>query len=149
MSVDSIKVFVELHNELFAEGVKELSSEISLAEEVLGCKLPEELKWILTTHGYSEVCGLDSLDDAVKATLRCREAMRLPRGIVILNDWNDAGVVYLDFGLISQEGDVPVFWVGTQNLYRISSDEGLDEDVDYFSSYTEWVRCRVADYLGE
>jgi hypothetical protein len=100
------------------------------------------MTWILTEHGYSSVCGVDSLAQSVEATLRCRKNLGLPHHIVILNDWNDAGVVFLDTS--AGNGDeMRVYWVGSHNLYRLGEGIEMDGDIDRFPTYAAWVEYRL------
>ena len=113
-------------------------SPVSLerAESQLGCTLPISLKWLLTEWGYSGACGISSLTDAVTATLRCRSALRLPQPYVILNDWGDAGVVYLD----TRTGTVA--WTDAHGLHRVV--EGFTPDgADTFPDFPAWVAARL------
>ena len=64
----------------------------------------------------------------------------------MLNDWNDAGVVYLDYKQISPVGDVPVFWTGAHNFSRLAEGASFDNDVDSYSSYSAWVLSRVVEH---
>jgi hypothetical protein len=146
MTLDSLKNLVEQRGELFHGSAKATQPELLDAEARLNHRLPDALRWLLAEHGYSNVCGLDSLDDAVEVTIRCRRAINLPEHIVVLNDWNDAGVVYLDYGQISSSGDVPVFWVGTHNFSRLAEGATLDNDVDSYSNYAAWVLSRVVEH---
>jgi hypothetical protein len=97
--------------------------------------LPASLKWLLSERGYSSACGIGSLEDAVETTLRVRQVLKLPTRYVILNDWGDSGVVYLDSAEADGNGEYQVYWSATHNINRLAEGEPPDGDVDRYDDY--------------
>jgi hypothetical protein len=136
MEFSSFQSFVRANAEWFRGVNPEPHASLDRAESQLGCPLPDSLKWLLAEFGYSGACGISSLDDAVTATLRCRTAIPLPQPYVILNDWGDAGVVYLD----SRSG--AVVWTQAHELPRLAAGQAL-RDADTFEDFPAWVVSRL------
>jgi hypothetical protein len=127
----------------------ETGEELRAAEQALGLSLPESMKWLLSEWGYRRGCGVDSLEDAVEVTLRCRENCGVPSRIVVLNDWQDGGVVWMDRGEVDTHGESPIYWGGTHNFLRLGTGEPLDDDLDVFADYPAWVQFRLDTEQGE
>ena len=85
---------------------------------------------------------------AVEATERCRTSIQLPAEVVVLNDWGDAGIVWLDYAALNEELEPKVFWASTHNFIRRARCEPMDSDVDSYLGYEEWAVDR-ADDLSE
>jgi hypothetical protein len=144
-TLDDVKEAAATQPEVFRGVNPETPETLAIAEEQLGVTLPSTLKWLLIVHEYSDVCGIDSLDQTVADTLRCRQSMNLPLWYVVLNDWNDAGVVFLDLSSLNSDGECAVRWAGALNLHRLAIGEDMDDDVDNFESYADWVMSRLRD----
>lgn len=149
MNLQEFQTFAAENREWLEGSNPESEHSIAGAEESLGCRLPPTLKWLLTEYGYSESCGVDSLSGTVEATLRCRESIGLPRRYVVLNDWNDAGVVFLDTDRQGPTGEFPIAWTAAYNLTRLAEGESPDGDVDVFEDYPAWVRDRLDTFKDE
>ena len=135
MEFSEFQSFVQKNAEWFQGVHPESAASLERAEAQLDCILPASLKWLLTEWGYSGACGIGSLDDAVTATLRCRDALRLPPHYVILNDWGDGGVVYLD----THNGTVN--WTDAHSLDL--ADGSNPAGTDTFSDFPAWVASRL------
>ena len=118
-------------------------------EASVGFPLPASARWLLANYGCSANCGLDSLSESAQATLRCRQTIGLPPEIVILNDWGDAGVVYLDFRSSAASAEPPVVWAGTHNLYRLAAGEAQDSDLEVFTGFAEWTLSQAEERANE
>lgn len=105
-------------------------------ERRLGHPLPESLRWLLGTHGYSECSGIDNLAAAVEQTIACRGSIALPHNWLLLNDWSDSGIVLLDLATKR------VCWCGAHNADNLANGE-IDADADWFDGYPEWTANRV------
>ena len=90
---------------------------------------------------------MDALDETVERTLLVRRSLGLSKQFVLLNDFGDAGVVYLDTDAANKEGECPVYWVGTHNMRRLADGEPMDDDFDVFEDYPAWVRKRLQDEI--
>lgn len=143
MTFAEFQIFVASNAEWFRGTGRESAAALASAESALSVQLPESLKWLLRDHGYSAACGVPSLQGAVEATLRCRAVLGLPRRYVVLEDRNDAGVVFLDTGAHSDPESCPVYWVGSHNLGRLAMNEAMDSDCDLFASFREWVASEL------
>lgn len=75
--------------------------------------------------------------------MRCRAQLCLAPQYVILNDWGDAGIVLLDMAAKNEDGEYPIYWVGSHNLARLAEGEPWDNDVDVYAGYPEWVMARL------
>jgi hypothetical protein len=136
MELSAFQSFVRGNAEWFRGVNPESHESLKRAEAQLGCALPTTLKWLLMECGYSGACGISSLDDAVAATLRCRIAISLPQHHVIVNDWSDAGVVYLD----SRSG--VVVWTQAHELPLLARGQ-TPHDADIFQDFPAWVVSRL------
>lgn len=143
MTLDEFQSHVAAHAE-FYRGVNPHSpEEFAMFEAILGHPIPESVRWLLGTHGYADATGIDNLSESVETTLLCRENLDLPSDWLVLNDWNDAGVVLLN--LKSER----VCWSGTHNVARVASGNHPDEDIDWFPGYPEWSVSRLEDAIDE
>jgi hypothetical protein len=149
MSLETFQAFVAKNQQWFEGSNPETPDSIAAAEKSLGCVLPATLKWLLTEHGYSESCGVDSLASTVEATLRCRESIALPHRYIVLNDWNDAGVVFLDTDHETQNGEFRIAWTAAYNLNRLAEGNYPDGDIDLFLDYPAWVEDRLETFKDE
>ena len=149
MSLQEFQAFTAENREWLEGSNPETEQSLVAAEESLGCNLPPTLRWLLTEYGYSDSCGVDSLAGAVEATLRCRDSIGLPRRYVILNDWNDGGVVFFDTEREDPTGEFPIAWTGAHNLNRLATGDASDGDADVFEDYPSWVRDRLDTFKDE
>lgn len=143
MRLEDFKQFVTAHIDHYSGVHPHSDGELTAMEAKLGGKFPAQLAWLLRTHGYTQATGVDNLVEAVRATLLCRESINLPRHLVVLNDWGDAGVVLLD--LVSGR----CCWCGTYDVERIASGQEPVGDVDWFEDFAEWTRSRLDEALEE
>ena len=137
MSIEQFKLFVADDLRSFSGVNPEAQEALQRAELMLGCRLPETLKWLLFVHGYSLACGVSSLEDTVSITLRCRDKLSLPPRYIVLNDWGDGGVVYLD----SESG--VVMWADSSVLYDLADGKHSPSDGDVYADYTAWAAARM------
>jgi hypothetical protein len=145
MPLEQLKKLVAENPSYFCGVSPETAESIAAAEQPLGHKLPVSMKWLLSQHGYSTACGLDSLDEAVRLTLEHRRTIHLPARYVVLNNWDDAGIVWMDTLPTSAEGEHPIFWSGAHNYLRLASGDRLGDDVHAYADYGEWVAERLED----
>lgn len=73
MNLAEFQSLVQQNAEWFRGVHPETADTIADAEQRIGKALPPSLNWLLIEWGYSAVCGVDSLDDAVADTLRLRK----------------------------------------------------------------------------
>jgi hypothetical protein len=113
-------------------------------EQQLGFQLPPSMKWLLSEYGYTRACGVDNLEESVELTLRCRRDIRLPGDVLLVNDWNDGGLV---FCLVDGHPDYEYefVWADTADIYAQIEGRQLPNDVGRYPSYSEWVKDRLED----
>jgi hypothetical protein len=143
MNLEEFQAFVAQNLSSYAGVHPEAEQSFHRAERALGCRLPDTLKWLLGVHGYSTVCGIASLEDAVATTLLCRREFSLPPRYVVLNDWGDGGVVYLD----SDTGVVA--WGDGSDLYILAEGGVVPDGNQTYSDYPAWTIARKKDQEDE
>jgi len=149
MDFDAFRAFVTANADHFRGVHPETPGSLMAVEHRLGVRLPGSLKWLLQTWGYSTPCGIGSLAEAVETTERARQVLKLPERYIVLNDWNDAGVVFLDSGGALDSESWPVYWSSAHNLGRVAAGEKMDADCNNFAGFAEWVKSRLAEMLDE
>ena len=149
MTLAEFQSLVQQNAEWFQGVHPETADSIAEAERRIGKALPPSLKWLLVEWGYSAVRGVDSLGDAVADTLRLRESLGLPEQYVILNDWQDRGVVFFDTALQNQEGEHSIYWADTHNIERLCRHEEMDANVDAFPDFPAWIEFRLEEVKSE
>jgi hypothetical protein len=128
--------FVKQNDSRYRGVAHESPQAILSYEQRLGVSLPESLSWLLSEYGYSFSAGVDSLSDSVESTLRLRVSEGLPHSYVLLNDWNDSGIVLLS----TDRGSV--VWCESSDLSSVVS--GLDAG-DVYEDYAEWSKSRFEE----
>ena len=135
--------FYTRQNLHFLKGVfPETLQSLMSYEDKLGFSLPRSMKWLLSEYGYSMACGVESLEDSVAITLDCRRTISLPENILIINDWNDGGLVFMIVDQ-SPQNEYPVIWSDTSDIYTLIEGKPLPSDVSKFESFPLWVVDRV------
>jgi hypothetical protein len=138
LTLAEFQLLVASHPDKFAGVHPHPAADFDEFERALGHPLPESLRWLLSTHGYSECCGVDNLTEAVEQTIACRNSIGLPCDWLLLNDWGDGGIVLLDLSTGR------ICWCGAHNAANLA-DGKIDSDADWFSGYPEWTACCVED----
>lgn len=138
MTLAEFQSFVAAHPKKFAGVHPHSTADIGDFERRLGHPLPDSLRWLLSTHGYSECSGVENLAEAVKQTLACRASVSLPHNWLLLNDWGDGGIVLLDLPTGR------VCWCTAHNA-GILADGKIDSDADWYDGYPEWTARRMED----
>ena len=148
MNIEEFKIFVS-KNEKWFEGVNpETSEQLSYYEKQLGFLLPESLKWLLSSHGYSSPCGIDNLEESIKKTLELRESIKLLNDILVINDWGDAGLVF-SIGNDPSKSEHEIIWANTADIYNLIEGKPLPKEADHFKNYPLWVFERLEDEKEE
>jgi hypothetical protein len=122
----------------------ELVEALAKYERHLGFPLPPSLKWLLSEYGYTTATGVDNLSESVALTLRCRGDIHLPESVLLVNDWNDGGIV---FCLVDDRHDheYEFIWSDTADIYAYIEGKPLPAGVSRYSSFGEWVKERLAE----
>lgn len=87
-------------------------------------------------------CGVENLEGSVRLTTECRETIHLPKNILIMNDWNDGGVVFAVAGE-EPDGEYGFIWGDVADLHALSKGAGLPEGCERFRGFAEWIVDRV------
>jgi hypothetical protein len=149
MKLDQFKILVGNNSGFYLGSAPESIASVTTAEEKLGCQLPHSMTWLLCEHGYSDACGVSSLQDCVNDALRCRDTISLPYGIVILNDRGDAGVALLDARSLDSNGECPVIWTDTEAVHALSKTGEFGRGAIVFPGFTEWSKYRLDELINE
>lgn len=125
------------HNYLWFSGrLPETEESLALAERELGVRLPDDLRWLLITHGYSYATGIASLEGTVSDTLEARQHLKLPeRFIVLENNGYETTAVLLDTTPDINTGDNHVHMVAWECV-----DNEVGSDTIAFQSYLDYTR---------
>lgn len=142
MDYRAFESFVNENIDLLQGVHPESSEDLARYETILGFQIPQSMKWLLTTHGYSIACGIENLEGSVKTTIECRKTISLPPQIFIINDWNDGGVV---FAIVDERAgaEYEIIWSDASDLYQLIDGQPLQGGVDRYSDFSEWVADRV------
>ncbi len=143
MNTKSFKVFAEENSCWFSSEVRESSEDIASFEKELSFQFPTEMKWLLTTFGYSASCGIENIRSSVEKTLELRDSINLQNSVLILNDWNDAGIVLM------LSGRPEVIWCGTEDIYNYVESRSFPKTVDIFANYPAWVEYCLEQEIEE
>lgn len=138
----AFKSYVAANIDLLSGVNPESEDSFTQYETKLGLPLPLSMKWLLAEHGYSVACGVENLENSVKTTLLCRESIALPSNILIINDWNDGGVVFAIIDTTSST-EYEILWGGTSDLYSLIDGNPIPSHVTKFKDFAEWVVDRV------
>jgi hypothetical protein len=65
MTQRELETLVFSNGRWFAGVPRETGESLSAAERTLGVTLPHALKWLLSTHGYSDACGIPKMASQV------------------------------------------------------------------------------------
>ena len=131
----------------YFSGDKKVTEElVTRVEDELGLTLPDELKWLLVTHGYGECRVVSNIKESISDTMRFRNSADLPVQYIVLEDLNDAGVVLLD----TQSEAGAVIWLATHCLGELK-ENGPEKvsDSDYFPNLASWVEFQLEIAIEE
>lgn len=142
MDFREFQAFVQDNLDLLQGVHPESEDELAKHEAALGFPLPKSMKWLLSTHGYSSACGVENLDGSVSTTEECRKNIQLPKNVLIINDWNDGGVV---FAIANDEPDseYEIIWGDAADVHQLSEGKQPHADNERFKGFAEWVIDRV------
>lgn len=115
----------------------ETAQSFKVAESQLGSKLPDSMKWLLSTHGYSQACGIPSLDESVAETLVLWRGNFVPRGWMMLENRGDGGVVLMN--LKTEQVIVMEF----HEVEDFAVSQVAPPGASVYSSYADWVQAEL------
>ncbi|MEY4564792.1 MAG: cell-wall [Pseudomonadota bacterium] len=142
MDIDQFRDFVSQRPAPFRSERRETEPSIRAHESALGFELPPSLKWLLTEHGYSAAAGVQPLEDSVARTLACRTAFGLPDHVLILNHWEDAGVVFC-MADDRIDCDYAIAWADVSDLLKLAEGVPLPSSTRFFINFAAWSRDRL------
>lgn len=120
----------------FSGRLPEAEESLSQAERALGVRIPDELRWLLATLGYSYATGIDSLAGTVQDTIEARSKVNLPnRFWVLKNNGYETYAVLLDTLPDTATGENRVHYVEWECI-----DDVIGRSTIEFQSYLEYVR---------
>jgi hypothetical protein len=142
MNTEQFKRFVS-ENENWFKGVHpETEEDLVTFEQQLGFPLPKSMKWLLSNYGYSTACGIENLEGSVEQTIECRESIKLPHNILLINDWGDGGLVFF-VADDSTDTDYEIIWSDTADIYNLIEGKQLHPGVNRYENYPTWVASRL------
>ena len=98
MTTAEFQEFVRQRADRFRGSAPESAESLGKVEQELGVSLPRSLKWLLSEYGYSQSAGVSNVDDSVHLSRHVRELYGVPDRYVILEDWDDGGLLVVDTG---------------------------------------------------
>ncbi|UOD32047.1 SMI1/KNR4 family protein [Massilia violaceinigra] len=142
MNLNEFQAFVQNNADIMHGVHPESPDDLANYEARLGFALPVSLKWLLSTHGYSTACGIDNLENSIDTTEACRKSIHLPDNVLIINDWNDGGVVY---AIHRQQADAEyeIIWGDATDLYLLAEGKSASADKERFPNFAAWIVDRV------
>ncbi|WP_166885749.1 SMI1/KNR4 family protein [Massilia sp. CCM 8734] len=142
MNFDEFQAFVQNNADIVHGAYPESPDDLAKYEARLGFPLPGSLKWLLSTHGYSRACGIDNLEESIDTTEACRKSIHLPDNVLIINDWNDGGVVYA-IDRKEPDAEYEIIWGDATDLHLLADGEPVPEGNSRFPDFAAWVVERV------
>lgn len=139
MTFDQFRDFIAANIDWFRGRLSETDSSLERVEEILGVTLPVSLKWLLKLHGYWHGTGVSNLADTVKDTLAARSHLGLPNNYVVLENFDDGGLILIDTGDSASNDDAPVYWIGMEDLGNPPHLEGNTK----WNSFGDYVKSRL------
>lgn len=139
MTTDEFRAFVRGNEVWFRGRLPETDASLLVAERRLGVPLPRSLTWLLTEYGYWHGTAVSNLDDSVRDTLSAREHLGLPVQFIVLENFQDAGVILVDTGEQPTPGEPVLYWVGLEDLSSMPTIKGNRRYV----SFGEYVAYRL------
>ena len=142
--MSTFREFISENVRWFSGRLPETEESLAHAEERLGVRFPDDLRWLLITHGYSYATGITSLHGTVSDTLEARQHLKLPtRFIVLENNGYETDAVLLDTAPNSVTGEHHVHEVAWECV-----DADVGSDTIAFQSYLDYAR-HVLDVQSE
>lgn len=131
--------FVAANVDWFRGRLPETESSLKEAEKVLGVELPCSVKWLLKEHGYWHGTGVSNLENAVTDTLDARRHLALPSRWVVLDNFQDGGLILIDAAAETSRGEFAMYWVGMEDLGNPPRLEGNTR----YESFGDYVKDRL------
>jgi hypothetical protein len=140
MTLEEFKSYVESRAEWFRGRFPESDESLKNIEEALGMSLPGSLKWLLKEYGYWHATSVSSLEESVRATSEARTYHSLPKQYIVLNDYQDCGLILIDTGESTSPGEYPLYWPAWEDIIpapNLSGASRYDTFPDYVADMFE------------
>lgn len=146
--MSAFRDFVTENFRWFSGRLPETEESMAIAEHQLGVRLPDDLRWLLITYGYSYATGISNLRGTVKDTLEARQRLKLPTRFVILeNNGYETDAILLDTTPDTNTGENHVHFVAWECV-----DSEVGSDTITFQSYLDYTRdvlTAESEFLSE
>lgn len=139
MTLLEFQRFVADHIDWFRGRLPETESSLREFEQALGVNLPASVKWLLKEQGYWRASGVSSLEEAVRDTVLARAHLDLPMRYIVLDNFDDGGVVLVDTGDETSDGEFALYWIAPED---IGNPPRLDGNTRY-ESFGDYVKDRL------
>ncbi len=124
----------------------ESEATLRSAEETLGVRFPDDIRWLLSTYGYWHAAGISSLDEIVADTQAARTHLGLHERFVVLYNHQDGGAILLDTIADSETGENKVFDAAWQSIPNQLADEIV---YDSYLAYVEATLARKREFIAD
>lgn len=139
VTFQEFKNFVADNIDWFRGRLPETDLSLQHVEQTLGVSLPVSVKWLLKEHGYWYGTGVSSLSKAVQDTLDARLHLGLPQRFVVLDNFDDGGVILIDTDEETSAGEFTTYWMAPEDLGNPPQLEG-NTRYDSFGDYVkDWL----------
>lgn len=146
--MSTFRKFAEENLLWFSGRLPETEESLAQAERALGLRIPDDLRWLLVTHGYSYATGIDSLEGTVHDTLERRSKVNLPsRFVVLKNNGYETYAVLLDTTPDTDTGENQFHFVDWECIKDVIGPSTIE-----FQSYLEYARKELEnerEFLSE
>lgn len=146
--MSAFREFVTENHRWFSGRLPETEESFAIAEQQLGVRFPDDLRWLLITYGYSYATGISNLQGTVKDTLEARQHLKLPvRFVVLENNGYETDAILLDTTPDANTGENHVHYVAWECV-----DSEIGSDTITFQSYLDYTRDVLAaenEFLSE
>jgi hypothetical protein len=138
MQLTEFQHYIQQQKIRFNNDVRVTEAELERAEQILQRRFPATFRWLGLTYGFARASGTSSLEMMVEATQRWRKR-KIPQHLIVLHDWGEAGIVYFDYALCTENNDPFIFTTSLDNFNRLADGEDMDGDIDGYTNYALWV----------
>jgi SUKH superfamily protein len=144
--LNAFRQFVVANERWFRGRGAESEATLRSAEETLGVRLPDDIRWLLSTYGYWHATGISSLDETITDTQAARTHLGLPERFVVLYNHQDGGAILLDTIADSETGENKVFNVAWESIPHQLADEIV---YDSYLPYVDATLAREREFIAE
>jgi hypothetical protein len=128
MTLQEFQAFVGSHADRFVGVHPHPAAELDRMERILGGRLPDALRWLLTEYGYSECCGVSNLNGGspLSASMRCaRWMLRVDRIGLTFASGEGITDVRMSCSMTAEHLHIP--WILCLRVLRVRRSVSLDQ----------------------